>query len=259
MKAVILAGGLGTRMQELTRLIPKPMIEVGGYPALWHIMKIFEHFEVNDFVVALGYKSEIIKDYFSNYRLRANSIHVDLEQGTVVAEAEHKERWRIDLVETGLNTQTGGRIARLRPYLGERTFIVTYGDGVADVDIDRLLAFHRAHGKIGTVTAVRPPSKFGALGLTDGDMVASFTEKPISGETWINGGFLVFEPGIFDYLSSEEGCILERAPLERLARDGQLAAYKHRGFWQCMDTAKDVETVNRMWSDQSAPWKLWQD
>ncbi len=259
MKAVILAGGLGTRMQELTRLIPKPMIEVGGYPALWHIMKIFEHFEVNDFVVALGYKSEIIKDYFSNYRLRANSIHVDLGQGTVVAEAEHKERWRIDLVETGLNTQTGGRIARLRPYLGERTFIVTYGDGVADVDINRLLAFHRAHGKIGTVTAVRPPSKFGALGLTDGDMVASFTEKPITGETWINGGFLVFEPGIFDYLSSDEGCILERAPLERLARDGQLAAYKHHGFWQCMDTAKDVETVNGMWSDQSAPWKLWQD
>lgn len=246
-------------MQELTRLIPKPMIEIGEYPALWHIMKIFEHFDINDFVVALGYKSEIIKDYFANYRLRANSIHVDLELGTIVSEAAHREKWRIDLVETGLNTQTGGRIARLRQHLQDGPFIVTYGDGVADVDINELLAFHRSHGKIGTVTAVRPPSKFGALGLGEGDMVTSFTEKPVSGDTWINGGFLVFEPEIFDYLSTDEGCILERAPLEQLARDGQLAAYRHPGFWQCMDTLKDVETINAMWRNQSAPWKLWQD
>lgn len=257
MKAVILAGGLGTRMQELTQLVPKPMVEIGGFPILWHIMKIFENYEVNDFAVALGYKSHVVKEYFANYRMRANSVRINLATGDVIEEAAHRERWCIDLVETGLNTQTGGRIARLRSYLGDRPFFVTYGDGVADVDLEALVAFHKSHGKIGTVTAVRPPSKFGALGLDDEQNVTSFTEKPVGGETWINGGFFVFEPGIFDYLSTDESCILERAPLERLAQDGQLAAFRHAGFWQCLDTAKDVETVNKAWEHGDAPWKTW--
>jgi glucose-1-phosphate cytidylyltransferase len=257
MKAVILAGGLGTRMQELTNVVPKPMVSIGGFPILWHIMKIYEHYGVNDFAVALGYKSEVVKEYFSNYRLRANSIRINLGTGEITEEATHRERWCVDLVETGLNTQTGGRIARMRRYLEGGTFFVTYGDGVADVNIDALLAFHRAHGKIGTVTAVRPPSKFGALALDHGDVVDSFTEKPISGESWINGGFFVFEPEIFDYLSTDESCILERAPLEKLANDGQLAAFRHPGYWQCLDTAKDVDNVNRIWQSGQAPWKLW--
>lgn len=257
MKAVILAGGLGTRMQELTNLVPKPMVEIGGFPILWHIMKIFEHYGVDDFAVALGYKSEVVKEYFANYRLRANSVRINLGTGEMVEEATHRERWCIDLVETGLHTQTGGRIARLRRYLDNGPFFVTYGDGVADVDLDELLDFHRAHGRIGTVTAVRPPSKFGALALDEEHNVSSFTEKPVSGETWINGGFFIFEPGIFEYLSTEESCILEREPLEALAADGQLAAYRHKGFWQCLDTAKDVETVNKAWERGDAPWKLW--
>jgi glucose-1-phosphate cytidylyltransferase len=257
MKSVILAGGMGTRMQELTSVVPKPMVEIGGFPILWHIMKIYEHYGVNNFAVALGYRSEVVKEYFANYRLRANSIHIDLATGTITGEVTHRERWSVDLVETGLNTQTGGRIARMREYLEGAPFFVTYGDGVSNIDLEALLAFHRSHGRIGTVTAVRPPSKFGALALDSGDTVSSFTEKPVTGETWINGGFFIFEPQIFDYLSTEESCILERAPLERLARDGQLAAFRHPGFWQCVDTAKDVETVNRMWLSGQAPWKLW--
>ncbi|MDR3470301.1 MAG: glucose-1-phosphate cytidylyltransferase [Devosia sp.] len=257
MKAVILAGGLGTRMQELTSLVPKPMVEIGGFPILWHIMKLYEHYGVNDFAVALGYKSEVVKDYFANYRLRVNSIRVDLATGEITEEAAHRERWRVDLVETGLHTQTGGRIARLRRYLGDVPFFATYGDGVADVDVGALLAFHRSHGKIATVTAVRPPSRFGALALGEGNEVTSFTEKPVTGDTWISGGFFVFEPGVFGYLSEDESCILERGPLDALARDGELAAFRHAGYWQGLDTARDVDAVNRMWEAGNAPWQVW--
>jgi len=257
MRTVILAGGLGTRMQELTQLVPKPMVEIGGFPILWHIMKIYEHYDVNDFVVALGYKSEIVKNYFANYRLRTNSVRIDLATGEMTEEDNHHERWCIDLIETGLNTQTGGRVARLKRQLGGERFFLTYGDGVSDIDLDALLTFHRGHGKIATLTAVRPPSKFGALELDEDHNVVAFTEKPTSGDTWINGGFFIFEPGIFDYLSTDESCVLERVPLEALARDGQLAAFRQPGFWQCLDTARDVETVNRQWDAGDAPWKKW--
>lgn len=257
MKAVVLAGGLGTRMQELTRLIPKPMVEVGPYPILWHVMKIYSHFGVNQFAVALGYRGEVIKEYFANYRQRIHSLRVDLGTGAVDVVTEGDETWLIDLVETGFSTQTGGRVARLKKEIGNNPFFLTYGDGVADVDIDELLAFHKAHGKIGTVTAVRPPSKFGALDIDGDGIVGRFSEKPIAGDTWINGGFFVLEPEIFDYVSSDEDCIFERGPLEALAADGQLAAYKHGGYWQCMDTAKDVEQVNDIWNRGEAPWKLW--
>jgi glucose-1-phosphate cytidylyltransferase len=257
MKTAILAGGLGTRMQELTRLIPKPMVEIGSYPILWHIMKIYSHYGVNQFTVGLGYRGEVIKDFFTNYRQRIHSLRVDLGKGSVDVVTEGDESWVIDLVETGMNTQTGGRIARMREELGDAPFFLTYGDGVSDVDIPALLDFHRSHGKIGTVTAVRPPSKFGALDIGENGTVARFSEKPVSGDTWINGGFFVFEPEIFDYVSPDADCVFERGPLEALAADGQLAAFKHPGYWQCMDTARDVENVNEIWSRGQAPWKVW--
>lgn len=257
MKSVILAGGLGTRMQELTRLVPKPMVEIGAQPILWHIMKIYAHYRVRQFCVALGYRGDIVKEYFSNYRLRANSVRVHLGSGTVDLHGFDHEDWVLDLVETGANTQTGGRIAKLKYHLGEQPFFLTYGDGVADVDLKALLMFHREHGKLVTVSAVRPPSKFGALDIGDNELVTSFTEKPVSGDTWINGGFFVCEPGIFEYLSMDDDCIFERAPLEALARDHQLVAYRHNGYWQCLDTARDVENVNRIWDSGAAPWKVW--
>jgi glucose-1-phosphate cytidylyltransferase len=257
MKCVILAGGLGTRMQELTRLVPKPMVEVGPYPILWHIMKLYDHHLVNQFCVALGYRGDIVKDYFVNYRLRANSVRVSLGSGSVELHGFDHENWVVDLVETGAYTQTGGRIAKLRPHLGNRAFFLTYGDGLADVDIAKLMEFHRAHGKIATVSAVRPPSRFGALEIGLHEQVINFTEKPVSGDTWINGGFFVLEPEIFDYLTVDDNCIFERAPLEALARDGQLVAYRHHGFWQNLDTARDVEIVNKMWNSGAAPWKVW--
>lgn len=257
MKAVILAGGLGTRMQEVTRLIPKPMVEIGPQPILWHIMKIYAHFGVKDFCVALGYRSEIIKEYFANYRLRTNSARVHLGTGQIDIEAAEPLDWTVRLIETGAHTQTGGRVARLEKYLGNETFFLTYGDGVANVDIEALLAFHRSHGKIGTVCAVRPPSRFGALEMDHGGKVLEFSEKPHTGEAWINGGFFVFEPALFRYLSTDETCILERAPLEKLAADGELMAYRHPDFWQCIDTVRDVEQVNALWDSGAAPWKLW--
>ena len=244
-------------MQEVTRLVPKPMMEIGPYPILWHIMKIYAHYGVNEFCVGLGYRSEVIKEYFSNYRLRANSASVHLGTGRLEIEAEDSVDWTVRLIETGAHTQTGGRVARMQKYIGNSTFFLTYGDGVANVDIRALLDFHQAHGKIGTVCAVRPPSRFGALNMGEGDLVTAFTEKPHSGETWINGGFFVFEPEFFEYLSTDESCILERAPLERLAADGQLAAYRHPDFWQCIDTVRDIEQINTLWDKGKAPWKVW--
>lgn len=257
MKAVILAGGLGTRMQELTEVIPKPMVEIGGKPVLWHIMKIFSHYGVSHFDIALGYKGNVIKDFFVNYSRMQNSLRVDLDKGAVEELDNNHEDWKVELIETGLHTQTGGRVAKLKEYVGNQRFLLTYGDGVSDVDLQALLNVHLQHGKIATVTAVQPPSKFGALNLDDCGKVNVFAEKPVGGDTWISGGFFIFETEIFDYLSTEDDCIMERQPLETLAADGQLYSYKHHGFWQCMDTARDVSNLNKMWAENNAPWKTW--
>ena len=255
---VLLAGGLGTRLAEETEVRPKPMVEVGGKPILWHIMKIFSHYQCNEFFVALGYKGEIIKRYFHDFQLLNGSITLDLVNGRLdrVVQDDVTEQWRVHLMETGAESNTGGRVLRLKPQLSGGTFIVTYGDGVADVDIDALLAFHRSHGKLATITAVRPPARFGAL-VFDGDRVERFSEKPVGGEGWINGGFLVFEPGMFDYLKRGDATSLEADGLEALAADGQLMAYRHPGFWQCMDTIRDKTLLQNLWVNGHAPWKLW--
>lgn len=254
MKVIILAGGQGTRLAEETVVRPKPMIEIGGKPILWHIMNIYAHHGFNDFLVACGYKGEIIKEYFHKIFVHNNDYVVDLRDGSIELVSPSKLDWRIGVIDTGLNTMTGGRIRRLRSWTGEDTFMVTYGDGVGDVDISALLAFHRAHGKIATVTAVRPPARFGGLNL-NGDAVREFSEKPQTGEGWINGGFFVFEPRVYDYLGADD-TILERDPLERLAHDGELMAFRHAGFWQPMDTIRDRQLLESLWSSGNAPWNF---
>ena len=256
MKVGILAGGLGTRLSEETRLKPKPMVEIGSQPILWHIMKSYASFGFKEFMVALGYKGEVIKDFFLNYHLHRHSISVDLGSGQVNVSDGECEDWKIHLLDTGRDTQTGGRVKRLARFVGDEAFMMTCGDGVADIDIRELLAFHRSHGKLATVTAVRPPARFGEISF-NGDYVTQFTEKPQIGEGWINGGFFVLEPGVADYIEND-ALIFERQPLERLARDGQLAAYRHDGFWQCMDTLRDMRLLARLWKEGTAPWKVWQ-
>ncbi len=255
MKVAILAGGLGTRLAEETEVRPKPMVEIGGRPLLWHIMKHYAHHGHREFCLALGFKAEIIKRYFLDYQALTGNITLDLASGHVEVYDRALEDWRIHLVDTGQHTLTGGRLMRLRPWLEDATFMLTYGDGVADVPLDALLAFHRAHGRLATVTAVRPPARFGGL-VFDGDLVAEFTEKPQIGEGWINGGFMVFEPGIFRYLHHDE-TRLEQDVLEVLAAQGQLAAYKHDGFWQCMDTLRDKRLLESLWEQDQAPWKVY--
>lgn len=253
MKAVILCGGLGTRLSEETQLRPKPMVEIGGKPILWHIMSSFERGGLRDFVLALGYKGEVIKDYFLNYHPRQSDITVRLKTGQVEYTNPTVEDWSVSLVDTGPQTQTGGRLLRLRNHLKSAgTFMLTYGDGVADVDLGALLKFHRSHGRKATVTAVRPPARFGDLQIAEG-RVTSFAEKPQTGEGWINGGFFVFEPEVFDYIAGDE-TILERAPLENLAHDGQLMAYQHSGYWQSMDTLRDKNALESVWASGNAPW-----
>lgn len=256
MKAAILAGGMGTRLQEFTTLIPKPMVEIGHRPILWHIMKGYAHHGVRDFVVALGYKGHVIKQFFVDYPRITSSLRVNLETGAVSIPEPRHENWVVDLVDTGEGAQTGARLARLRKFLGGETFFLTYGDGVSDVDIGALLAFHRRMGRVATVTAIRPPARFGALDIADG-LVTEFAEKPHDGGGWVNGGFFVCEPGIFDYVTAEDGCVFEHDPLERLASDGQLAAYQHAGFWRSMDTVRDVNTLNEMWQSGDPAWKTW--
>jgi glucose-1-phosphate cytidylyltransferase len=255
MKVAILAGGLGSRLSEETAIKPKPMVEIGGQPILWHIMKIYAAYGLKEFVLALGYKGEVIKNYFVNYRYQVNSLVVSLADGEVVVPNSKHEDWTVHLIDTGLDTQTGGRVKRIIDYVGNEPLMLTYGDGVCNLNISRLLQFHRAHGKLATVTAVRPPARFGGISF-NGDLVARFEEKPQIGEGWINGGFFVLEPGVADYIE-RDNTIFEQEPLERLAADGQLAAYRHDGFWQCMDTLRDVRLLEGMWESGQALWRVW--
>ena len=255
MKVVILAGGLGTRLAEETELKPKPMIEIGGRPILWHIMKHFSAYGFNEFFIALGYRGDVIKRFFIDYYNLSGSLTVDLKNGDVGRHQVECDDWTVHLVETGNDSLTGGRVRRLKSWLGDAPFLVTYGDGVANIDLDQLVAFHQKHGKPATVTAVRPPARFGGL-LFDGDRVSSFTEKPQIGEGWINGGYMVFEPEVFDYLDGDNST-LEVDALERLAADEKLYAYRHFDFWQCMDTLRDKRLLDRYWQQDNAPWKIW--
>jgi len=255
MKVVILAGGLGTRFAEETEVKPKPMVEIGGWPILWHIMKHYAHYGFKEFFIALGYKGEVIKRYFLDYYTLNGSITINLASGEVQSQERECEDWLVHLMDTGLNTLTGGRVKRLEPWLRDGTFMVTYGDGVSNLDLNQLLRFHHSHGRLATVTAVRPPARFGGL-IFDGDLVVEFTEKPQTGEGWINGGFLVLEPGVFDYLEGDDSS-LEADALERLAVDRQLAAYRHDGFWQCMDHLRDVRLLQNLWQSGNPPWKVW--
>lgn len=256
MKAIILAGGLGTRLSEETTVRPKPMVEIGGKPILWHIMKIYAAGGIQDFVVALGYKGEMIKEYFLNFYSINNNISIDLSRGHVAVQNGNQPDWKVDLVDTGIHTQTGGRIKRLSSWIGEdSTFMMTYGDGLANIDVKQLLDFHRSHGCHATVTTVRPPARFGGI-VFDGDRVAEFTEKPQTGEGWINGGFFVLNRAVFDYIADDEA-IWERKPLEQLARDRQLMAYRHEGFWQPMDTLREKFLLEELWTEGNAPWKMW--
>jgi glucose-1-phosphate cytidylyltransferase len=255
MKAVILAGGFGTRLSEETELRPKPMVEIGGRPILWHIMKIFSAHGVNDFVVCLGYKGYLIKEYFLNYRLHVSDVTIDVGCGSVDFHRSGGEDWRVSLVEIGETTMTGGRLKRVREYLNDDEFFLTYGDGVADICLTELLAFHRGHGRLATVTAVVPPGRFGALELT-GDEVHSFREKPAGDGSSINGGYFVLSPQVIDYIE-DDLTVFEQRPLERLAEQGELFAYRHRGFWQAMDTLRDKHQLEDLWRKGRAPWKIW--
>lgn len=255
MKVVILAGGQGTRIAEETETRPKPMIEIGGRPIVWHILRHYAHHGFNEFFIALGYKGEVIKRFFLDYMDLDGSLTIHMASGDVERHAHRSDEWIIHLMDTGQETMTGGRIKRLEPWLNDAPFMVTYGDGVSDVDLRALRAFHRRHGRMGTVTAVRPPARFGGL-IFEGDLVKEFTEKPQIGEGWINGGFMVFEPSIFGILKGDE-TILESDIMEELARRGQLAAYRHERFWQCMDTLRDKRQLEALWASGQAPWKVW--
>lgn len=257
MKTVLLAGGLGTRIGEETQNKPKPMVEIGGWPILWHIMNIYGHYGYKEFVIALGYRGAVIKDFFLDYHHLNSDLRIDLSTGQVKTMQQFLRDWVVNLIDTGGESLTGGRLGRLREQLADETFMITYGDGVSDVNIDNLVQFHRSHGKLATVTAVRPAARFGGMSL-DSDQVIEFKEKPHMGEGWINGGFFVFEPGVLDYIDGDD-CILEREPLERLAAEGELMAFQHNGFWQCMDTMRDRLVLEELWASKAAPWKIWTD
>jgi glucose-1-phosphate cytidylyltransferase len=255
LKVVILAGGKGTRISEETDVKPKPMVEIGGQPILWHIMMYYRHFGFRDFVIALGYKGDVIQKYMAGYHAQLNRAEIDLEDDLREKRGAVMSVPTIQLIDTGQNTQTGGRIKRLAPYLNNETFMLTWGDGVSDVNLHQLLAFHRSHGRLATVTAVHPPTRFGRLQL-DGAKVIEFNEKPGTSDEWINGAFFVLEPGVFDYISGDDTAF-EREPLEGLARDGELMAFKHTSFWQCMDTVHERDALEMLWRSGKAPWKVW--
>lgn len=257
MKAVILAGGLGTRISEETSVRPKPMVEIGDMPIIWHIMKTYSHYGINDFIVLCGYKGHIIKEFFADYAMRSSSVKIDLKEGTIKLLDSVREPWSITLVDTGENTMTGGRIKRAKDYIGDETFLLTYGDGVSNVDINALIKAHKKDNSLATLTAVQPPGRFGALALAETQTkITQFLEKPEGDGAWINGGYFAVEPAALDYIKDDQTS-WEQEPLASIAHDGKLSAYKHRGFWQPMDTLRDKHYLESLWSDGSAPWKVW--
>ncbi|MCU0609756.1 MAG: glucose-1-phosphate cytidylyltransferase [Chitinispirillaceae bacterium] len=259
MKVVILAGGFGTRISEESVIKPKPMIEIGYKPILWHIMKMYSHFGFNEFVICLGYKGYVIKEYFDHYFLHESDITYDFSKDNEqVVHGHSAEPWKVTLVNTGLNTMTGGRVKRIQPYIGNEPFLLTYGDGVADVDINKLLLFHQSHGKMVTVTAVQPSGRFGVIDIDQNNKVMNFWEKPKSEASWISGGFFVMDPRVFDYIEDDR-TILEKTPLVKITEEGELRAFKHTGFWQCMDKMSDKALLEDLWGSGKAPWKLWKD
>lgn len=258
MKVVILAGGLGTRISEESDLKPKPMIEIGGKPILWHIMKHYSSYGYNDFVICTGYKSYVIKEYFHHYYLHSSDVTIDMKNNDLIYHNSKAEPWKVTLVDTGLNTMTGGRIARIKEYISNEAFMITYGDGLSDVNIKELVDFHSNSGKLATLTAVQTSGKFGALDIDDSQIIKSFREKPKGDGSWINGGFFVLEPGIFNYIKDGDSTIWERDPLEGIANDQQLNAFKHKGFWKPMDTLRDKIDLEQIWNSGSAPWKNWE-
>lgn len=257
MKVVILAGGLGTRLAEETQIKPKPMVEIGGKPIIWHIMMHYSHYSFNEFAIALGYKGEFIKKYMLDYRLLNSDLTINFNTGEITRQGGHSPQWNVNLVDTGASTQTGGRMKHLAPYLNNETFMMTYGDGISNVNLQELLTFHRSHKKLVTITVVHPPARFGHLNL-DNQQVTEFSEKPQTREGWINGGFFVLEPQVLDYINNDQTS-WEHEPLQTLAREGQVMAYQHTGFWQCMDTLRDQRLLENLWQKEEAPWKLWQD
>jgi len=258
MKTVILAGGLGTRISEESHLKPKPMIEIGDRPILWHIMKIYSHYGFNDFIICLGYKGYVIKEFFADYYLHMSDVTFDFTNGNgMIIHQNVAEPWKVTLVDTGLNAQTGARVKKIQKYVGDETFFLTYGDGVSDVNINDLLEHHKASRKIATITAIQPGGRFGVLDIDEDNTIRSFIEKAREDGGWINAGFMVLEPKVFDYLSEKDNCVFEREPMINMAKDAQLNAYKHTGFWQCMDTQRDKNALERLWQSGQAPWKRW--
>lgn len=259
MKAVLLAGGFGTRISEESRFKPKPMIEIGGMPILWHIMKTYSSYGINEFIICAGYKQHVIKEWFADYFLHTSDITFDFTQDDkIIVHNKRAEQWKVTVVDTGLKTMTGGRLKRIKPYLDNEPFFMTYGDGVADIDIDKLLSFHKEHNKLATMTAIKPNSRFGVLDLTDNNEVTAFREKSDIDSGWINAGFMVLEPKVIDFVK-DDTIMFENEPMEKLASDGQLMCYKHNGFWQCMDTLRDKEKLEELWNKNKAPWKVWED
>lgn len=256
MKVLILAGGLGTRLSEETHLIPKPMIEIGGKPILWHIMKLYSHYGFDEFIILLGYKGYVIKEYFSNYFLHQSDVTIDLGKNTLEIHEQHSEPWRVTLIDTGLMTQTGGRVLRAKNYVGNETFMLTYGDGVSNVNIKQLLAFHMSHGHAATVTAVQPEGRYGTIISGKDGKIGNFVEKPPGDGAWINAGFFVLDPKVFEYLREGNNTIFERSPLENLAKDGELYSFQHHGFWKAMDNLRDKVQLQEIWEKGDAPWLL---
>lgn len=257
MKVVILAGGFGTRISEESHLIPKPMIEIGGKPILWHIMKYYSSYGYNDFIVCCGYKQYVIKEFYSDYYLHMSDVTFDFtNENKIVVHNNYTEPWKVTLVDTGLNTMTGGRIKRVKEYINNEPFMLTYGDGVSDININKLVEFHKSHGKIATISAIQPGGRFGILDINNDECVKNFKEKSKEDGGWINGGFMVLNPEIIDYIDGDE-TVLEKEPLETIAKEEQLKAYRHYGFWQCMDTMRDKELLENLWSEDKAPWKAW--
>ena len=256
MKVLLLAGGFGTRLSEETDIRPKPMVEIGGKPILWHIMKTYSYYGFNEFVILLGYKGYYIKEYFANYFLHQSDVTIDLANNSMEIHNSSSEPWKVTLIDTGIDSMTGGRIRRAKDFIGDETFMLTYGDGVANINIDELLKFHKSHGKLLTMTATQPDGRFGALKIGKDNIVESFLEKPKGDGSWINGGFFVCEPQIIDYIENNQ-TIFEREPLEKLAKEGELYTYKHHGFWKPMDTLRDKNDLNKMWENNNAKWKVW--